>query len=133
LSSYCIFSIVSKINIVRRSANGSTKPNSQHLTYLIFMSRSLPFHCAITVPCYNDLHMTMQRKVESLIRQVEELPEEAQAELVQSLVEMRAPQAGIYHLDDDERAALARSAEDERLGRFASEDDMAKLFARYGA
>lgn len=77
--------------------------------------------------------MTMQRKVESLIRQVEELPEEAQAELVQSLVEMRAPQAGIYHLDDDERAALARSAEDERLGRFASEDDMAKLFARYGA
>ena len=77
--------------------------------------------------------MTTQQKVESLIRQATELPAEAQAELLQSLVEMRAQHLGIYHLDDDERAALARSGEDERLGRFASDDDMRQMFARYGA
>jgi hypothetical protein len=77
--------------------------------------------------------MTTQEKVESLIQQAAELPEEAQAELVHSLVEMRSQHLGIYHLDEDERAALARSAEDERLGRFASDEEIELLFARYGA
>ncbi len=77
--------------------------------------------------------MTTQQKVESLIRQAAELPDEAQAELVQSLADMRAQHLGIYHLDDEERAALARSADDERLGRFASTDEMEQMFARYGA
>jgi hypothetical protein len=76
--------------------------------------------------------MTIQEKVESLILQASELPEEAQAELVQSLVEMRSQNLGIYHLDDDDRAVLARSAEDERLGRFASDDEVSQMFARFG-
>ena len=39
--------------------------------------------------------MTTQEKVEALIEQAAELPEEAQAELVHSLVEMRSqPLAG---------------------------------------
>ncbi len=46
--------------------------------------------------------MTTQEKVESLIEQVAELPEEAQAELVQSLIEARAEHLGVYQLDDDE-------------------------------
>ena len=75
--------------------------------------------------------MTTQQKVESLIREVSELPDEAQEEIVQSLVEIRAEHLGIYHVDDDERAALARSAEDVRLGRFASDDEIERMFARY--
>jgi hypothetical protein len=75
--------------------------------------------------------MTTQQKVESLIREVSELPDDAQEELVQSLVEIRAEHLGIYHVDDDERAALARSAEDVRLGRFASDDEIERMFARY--
>ncbi len=51
--------------------------------------------------------MTTQKKIESLIRQVAELPDDVQAELVQSLVEMRSPFLGIYHLDEEERVALA--------------------------
>ena len=78
-------------------------------------------------------YMTTQAKVESLIRQAAELPDEAQAELVQSLVEMRSQHLGIYHLDDEERAALARSGEDMRLGRFASDLEIDQTFARYGA
>jgi len=54
--------------------------------------------------------MTNHEKVESLISQVAELPDEAQAELVQSLVEMRSQHLGIYSRDDDERDSLACSA-----------------------
>ena len=77
--------------------------------------------------------MTTQQKVELLIEQAAALPEEAQAELVQSLVEMRGQHLGLYPLDDDERVALARSGEDERLGRFASDAEVAQTCARYGA
>ena len=37
---------------------------------------------------------------------------------------------GIYHLDDEERAALARNGEDMRLGRFASDRDVERTFRR---
>ena len=76
--------------------------------------------------------MTTQEKVELLIQQAAELPDEAQAELVESLVEMRSQHLGIYHLNDEEREALARSAEDIRLGRFASDGEVDEMYARYG-
>ena len=75
--------------------------------------------------------MTPQATVESLIRQTAGLPDEAQAELVQSLVEMRSQHLGIYHLDDEERVALARSGDDMCRGRFASDDAVEETFARY--
>jgi hypothetical protein len=82
-------------------------------------------------PLLHYSHMTTREKVESLIEQVVELPEDAQVELVDSLLELRAERLGIYHLDDDEREALARSAEDVRLGRFASDAEVEQTFARY--
>ena len=45
--------------------------------------------------------MTTDQKLESLIQEVAELPEEAQAELLQSLVEMRSEQFGIYPAGED--------------------------------
>ena len=77
--------------------------------------------------------MTTSEKVESLLEQIVELPDEAQAELVASLIDMRAQHLGIYHLDEDDRASLQRSAEDIRLGRFASDADVEEMYARYGA
>lgn len=77
------------------------------------------------------LHMTTREKVEFLIEQVFELPADAQSELVESLLEMRAEHLGVYRLDDDEREALARSAEDVRLGRFASDAEVEQTFARH--
>ena len=67
--------------------------------------------------------MKTQEKIESLIRQVTDLPEEAQAEVVQSLLDLRSQHLGIYQLDQEEREALSRSAEDVRLGRFASDEE----------
>lgn len=77
--------------------------------------------------------MTTREKVELLLQQVVDLPDEAQAEFVEFLLEMRAQDLGIYHLDDDDRASLARSAEDVRLGRFASDAEVEEMYARYGA
>lgn len=75
--------------------------------------------------------MTTQEKVQSIIQQVNELPGEAQAELVESLLDLRAQQLGIYHVDDEEREALARSAEDVCHGRFASDAEVEATFSRY--
>jgi hypothetical protein len=77
--------------------------------------------------------MTTREKVEALFEQVVELPDEAQAELIESLIDLRAEQLGVYHLDDDDRASLAQSAEDVRLGRFASDAEVREMYARYGA
>ena len=49
----------------------------------------------------NYSNMISQAKVESLIRQVADLPEEAQAELARSIAER------IYHFDDDAERAGA--------------------------
>jgi hypothetical protein len=77
--------------------------------------------------------MTNKSASATLIDQILNLPEEAQTELVQILIEMRAEQLGLYQLDEDDRVALERSAEDVRLGRFATDSQIDDMFARYGA
>jgi hypothetical protein len=47
--------------------------------------------------------MTADKRVEALIRQITELPPEAQEEVVQTLIEMHAERLGIYASDDAER------------------------------
>jgi isoaspartyl peptidase/L-asparaginase-like protein (Ntn-hydrolase superfamily) len=78
-------------------------------------------------------NMSTNEKIEELLNQIAELPEAAQDELVRALVEMRAENLGIYVLDDEDRAALARSAEDIRVGRFASDQEIYQMFTSYGA
>jgi len=46
--------------------------------------------------------MTTDEKLESLIQQAAELPDDSQAELFRSLVEMRSHYLGIYNNNDDE-------------------------------
>ena len=46
-------------------------------------------------------------QLQILLRRIAALPEDDQAELLQSLVEMRAAHLGIYDVDDDDRAVLA--------------------------
>ena len=79
------------------------------------------------------LLMTTREKIESLIDQVTALPDYAQAELVQSLLDIRAQQLGIYQLDDDDRVSLARSAEDIHHGRIVPDGEIEQMYARYGA
>ena len=52
--------------------------------------------------------MTTDEKLEALIQQAAELTDEAQAELFQSLVEMRSQNLGIYNPDQEIDAALTQ-------------------------
>jgi len=75
--------------------------------------------------------MTTKDQLQSLIRRAAELSAEERAALLQSLVEMDPQYQDIYHVDDDERAALARSGDDIRHGRFASDEAVKNVFARF--
>jgi hypothetical protein len=75
--------------------------------------------------------MTTKDQLQSLIWRAAELPAEEPAELLQSLVEIDPQYQDIYRVYDDERAALARSGDDMRHRRFASDEAVDKIFARY--
>jgi hypothetical protein len=51
--------------------------------------------------------------------------------LVGQWVEIEYRYSERYHVDDDERAALERSADDIRNSRFATDDDVEAAFTRY--
>ena len=46
--------------------------------------------------------MASEQQIQQLVDQIFALPDEAQDEVVQSLLESRAEHLGVYHLDDDE-------------------------------
>jgi hypothetical protein len=69
--------------------------------------------------------------LESLMERAANWPVEAQAELVRSALDIELRHLGGYPLSDEDRAALMRSHEDVRQGRFATEQDVAAMFARY--
>ena len=69
--------------------------------------------------------------LEGLMERAAAWPAEAQAELLRSALDIELCYLGDYPLSDDDRAALARSAEDVRQGRFATEQGVEALFAGY--
>jgi predicted transcriptional regulator len=73
----------------------------------------------------------MNKMVETLLERIADWPEEAQAELVQSIVDIETKHLGVYKLDPDERAAIERGLEEMRQGKFASDEQIAAVFNRY--
>jgi hypothetical protein len=69
--------------------------------------------------------------VENLLERVASWPEEAQAELLQSVVDIETKHFGVYRLSDDERAAVRRGLEEMRQGKFASDEQVEAVFNRY--
>jgi hypothetical protein len=76
------------------------------------------------------LHMA-EKNIKSILEHVDEWPHEAQEELMRSVTEIETRYRKIYHVSDDERAALERSAEDVRDGRFANDRQVAEAFGRH--
>jgi predicted transcriptional regulator len=72
-----------------------------------------------------------REEIATILERVADLPEEAHAELIESVAQIEAKYAGVYRLDDEERAALDRSLEDVRQGRFASPEKIESILARY--
>ena len=73
----------------------------------------------------------MKRVLESLLERAAAWPEEAQAELVESMLEIEARHGGVYRLSDDERAAVRRGLSDLRAGKIATDEQVAAVFERF--
>jgi len=73
----------------------------------------------------------MTDKLKELLIRAEAWPEDAQDELVRSAFDIERKYLGTYQLSDDDRAALARSLEDVRAERFATEEEVEKVFSRF--
>lgn len=71
------------------------------------------------------------RDLKKILSRVPTWPREAQDELVRSMTEIETRYSRVYHVNDDERAALERSAEDVRKKRFAADGDVDAAFSRF--
>jgi len=57
--------------------------------------------------------------------------EEAQAELVEAMIEIETKHVGEYRLNDAERQAVRRGLREMRDSAIASDDQVASVFNRY--
>ena len=69
--------------------------------------------------------------IHELIERAAKWPEEAQDELVRSMEDIEARYYGVYITNKEDRAALKRSQDDVKHGRFASHEDLQKVFHRF--
>ena len=74
--------------------------------------------------------MARLNALEPLLERAATWPDEAQAELIQSIIEIETRYRGVYHLSDDERAAVERGLDEARRGEFATDEEIANFFDR---
>ena len=75
--------------------------------------------------------MAQTNSFNSLTERIASWPEEAQAELVRLMIDTEAKHFGVYRLSDEERDAVRKGMEAADRGEFASDEEIAALFARY--
>jgi hypothetical protein len=73
----------------------------------------------------------MNKMVESILERVAGWPEEAQAELIQSMVEIETRHFGLYRLSEEERAAVRESLTQAKQRQFVPDDVVAEFFNRH--
>jgi hypothetical protein len=75
--------------------------------------------------------MSETKTLDALMERAASWPEEAQAELVQFMLDIEVKYYGAYRLDDEDRARIQKSIDAAKRGEFASDEEVAALFARY--
>jgi hypothetical protein len=73
----------------------------------------------------------MKHVLENLMERAAVWSEEAQAELVESMIDIETKHAGVYRLTDDERKAIRRALQELHEGKIATDEQVAAVFARY--
>jgi hypothetical protein len=73
----------------------------------------------------------MIAKLKEMLDRVQDWPPEAQEEAMETLLAIEQDFGNRSELSDEDRAAIARSAEDVRLARFATDQAIEAVFARY--
>ena len=72
----------------------------------------------------------MNERLESLLNRVRSWPEDAQEELVDCILVIESRRSGVYHLSDEEEAAVRKGLEAATRGEFATDEEMEAFFAR---
>jgi predicted transcriptional regulator len=75
----------------------------------------------------------MNKIAENILDRIAGWPEEAQAELMQSIVDIEAKHLGVYRLSDDERAAVREGLAQAARGEFVPDDIVEAYFKKYRA
>jgi predicted transcriptional regulator len=70
-------------------------------------------------------------EIDAVLDRVKTWPPERQEEAMLVLLEMEAEATGVYVLSDEERAAIEEGMAQARRGEFASDEEVAALFARF--
>jgi predicted transcriptional regulator len=73
----------------------------------------------------------MNKKLEALLERASTWPEEAQAELMQTIVDIETKHFGVYQLDESERSAVQRGLREMRDGELATDEEVTRVFSRY--
>jgi hypothetical protein len=74
----------------------------------------------------------MMTRLQAILKRAETWPEERQEEAADLLLALEQEMAGQHPpLSADDLEALARSEEDVRAGRFATEDEIREVFNRH--
>ena len=73
----------------------------------------------------------MNERLKSLLERALSWPEEAQEELIDCILAIENRGSGIYHLSNDERAAVKKGLEAAERGEFATDEEVAAVFNRY--
>ncbi len=71
-----------------------------------------------------------REQIAALTERVAAWPEEAQAELLRSLLRIETKFSGVHHLSADEAAAVEEGLAQADRAEFVSDDEMAALFER---
>ena len=71
------------------------------------------------------------KALKNILDRIEGWPETVQDEAAATLQAIEEELLAPHTLTDEDRAALERSAEDVRHGRFATDEDVRKVFGRF--
>jgi len=73
----------------------------------------------------------MNAKLKDILQRAEAWPAEAQEELMEIALEIEAQRGGTYDATPDELKAIDRGLRDAAEGRFATDEQVKKVFAKY--
>ncbi len=73
----------------------------------------------------------MTKKLQHILKEAENWPEEVQEELADAALEIAAGLKGEYRATKDELAGIDRGLDDAERGRFATEQQVRKAFAKF--
>jgi hypothetical protein len=74
----------------------------------------------------------MNKVVETLLERVADWPEQAQAELVKSIVDIETKHFGVYKLSPEEREAIREAQAQAERGEFVPDEVITAFFKRVG-